>query len=45
MLRYVTFSDSGRSFYRVPVNMMTVKDNLRNSGRIPAENDPRGIVM
>ena len=40
VLLYVTFSDSGRSCYSVPVDMTTVKGNLRNSGRIPAENAP-----
>ena len=33
---YVTFTDSGWSFEIVPVNVTTVKGNLRNSGGIPA---------
>ena len=37
-LLYVTFTDSGRSFYPVPVDVTTVKGNLRNSAGIPAEN-------
>ena len=37
-LLYVTFTDSGRSFYLVPVDVTTVKGNLRNSAGIPAEN-------
>ncbi len=40
MLLYVTFSDSGRSCYPVPVDMTTVKGNLRNSDGILAENAP-----